>query len=167
MLQVYCFHESDVQEAYRKLNIFLAELAAVGVEVPLDHVQCNTKTYPDYGTTATTINVALVIETQSAYEVMPQVLEAHRRALNSQVEVPEVDDIAEAFRLINEAGNDFLLDHKEEGWVLTDLSDQGHVFYGVPRHEVLERVRMALPAKPSALTISDFDPFLDSDEELA
>lgn len=88
MLQVYCFHEDDVQEAYRKLNVFLAELAVVGVEVPLEHVQANTKTYPDYGTTATTINVALEIPTQSAYEVMPQVLEAQRRAMESREQGP-------------------------------------------------------------------------------
>jgi hypothetical protein len=102
MLQIYCFHEADVQEAYRKLNVFLAELAAVGVEVPIDHVQSNTKTYPDYGTTATTINVALVIETQSAYEVMPQVLEAQRRAMESRVEVSASEEDEKQAQLLEE-----------------------------------------------------------------
>ena len=133
-----------------------------GLMVAQDDIRANTKYYPDYDRTATTIEVFIGMDSLAPdVDAGDQIRALHRAAVNGKAE-PDVDDIAEAHRLIKDAGSGFDLDFKEEGWVLTDLSDQGHVFWGVPRHEVLERVRMALPAKKTPAT--DFDPFLDSDE---
>jgi hypothetical protein len=168
MLQVYCFHEyGDVQEAYRKLNAFLADLAGLDIDVPLDQIRTNTKTYPDYGQTATTIEIAVSMEALAAYEVAGQITEMHQRVLNSRVEVPTPEptsSIAEAYRLIKDAGAQMFLDHNEEGWVLTDLRDQGHVFWGVSRDDVLVRVQRALGIQPAPVPASDFDPFLDESD---
>lgn len=84
MFQLYpIFEHSDVQEAYRKLNAFLAELAALDIHVPLDCVRANTKFYPDYQQTATTIEVAVEFDDPSVCRGMAQRLqEAHQRALS-------------------------------------------------------------------------------------
>ena len=89
MLQVYCFYGmNEVQEVYRKLNAFLADLAGMDIDVPLDHIRANPKTYPDYGATATTIEVAIEMGTLAAYEIAGTITELHQRVLASKVEAP-------------------------------------------------------------------------------
>lgn len=57
MIQVYPFHGTDLQEVYGKLNSFLNEVAIIGVMVAPEDIRANTKYYPDWDRTATTIEV--------------------------------------------------------------------------------------------------------------
>lgn len=89
MFQVYpIFEQDNVEEAYRKLNAFLAELDALDVHVPLENVRANTKFYPDYRQTATMLEVAVEMSGIAAYQLAPKIMEAHRLVLSSTVQVP-------------------------------------------------------------------------------
>src|SRR5690242_5593860 len=86
MLQMYPFHGTDVQEVYGKLNSFLQELAIIGVIVEMDHVRSNTKYYPDWDRTATTIEVCIFSDSLAPGDASGQIRDLHRAVANSQPE---------------------------------------------------------------------------------
>lgn len=169
MIQVYPFHSTDVQDIYAKLNAFLAELHQIDLPVPLDHIRTNTKYYPDYGHTATTIEVCVDLsDCYLPHEMAKSLRDTHLAIVNGKSEsaTEETENgVAEAYRLVRENGARFVLDRNSEGYILTDTSDQGTVFWGVSREDVLSCVQRALGIQPSASHADDgFDPFLDGDD---
>ena len=93
MLQVYPFHGTDVQEVYAKLNSFLQELAIIDILVAQDAIRANTKYYPDWDRTATTIEVCVDYSTSPApHEVADQVRELHHAVSSSQQLPAEQDE---------------------------------------------------------------------------
>lgn len=82
MLQVYAFHGTDFEEVYSKLNRFLGELAIIDVQIEQDDIRSNTKYYPDWDRTATTIEVCLDFTGSPApHEIASQVGELHHAVL--------------------------------------------------------------------------------------
>lgn len=91
MLQVYPFYQygDNVGEAYFQLNTFLSELACINVQIPMDQIRANTKTYPDYGTTATTIEVFVDLSDALApHALASQIEELHAKVVHGHAETP-------------------------------------------------------------------------------
>lgn len=171
MLQVYPFHGTDVQAVYGNLNRFLAELAIIEVSVPLDSIRANTKYYPDWDRTATTIEVCVDLSGSPApHEMAEQIRDLHRAAVNGKPEPEQCEsaDVQAARALI--ADLDLSLEWSEgEGWMLSrpGCAPDEVAFWGVPENKVLNAVKRHLglirPDVPTP-TGDDFDPFLDSDD---
>lgn len=82
MLQAFPFFGTDLQEVYDRLNEFLHGLADADVLVEVDDIRANTKYYPEYDRTATTIEVFLDFSGSSdPADTASQVRELHRRVV--------------------------------------------------------------------------------------
>lgn len=170
MIQVYPFHGTDVQEVYGKLNSFLQELAIIDVQIKPDDIRANTKYYPDHDRTSTTIEVCIDFEGSPApHEMVPQIRELHQVVVNGKPDrASEPNEQVEAVKRLVAANSGLVrLECNEEGWLLTDLSDQGTIFWGVGDSEVFARTDRALKtmtgADPDTVAVpsgDDFDPFL-------
>jgi hypothetical protein len=80
MLQIYSFMDADRLHVYRQANLFLLNLDTIsGVQVKPEDVRPNTKTYMDYGSSITTIDVVVDIKgsTQFQGEVAERVEKIH------------------------------------------------------------------------------------------
>lgn len=78
MYQVYAFHGTEMQVVYDNLNNFLSELHIIDVQVAPENIRSNTKYYPDWDRTATTIEVCIDFSASPApHEIADQVRELH------------------------------------------------------------------------------------------
>lgn len=155
MLQVYYFYGYDnMQAAYDQLNRFLVDVSEIGVYVPNENVVVNTKTYPDHGTTATTITVALYFNQP---ELIGKVRDIHRTVVDGTQEPAPKD---EGLKLGK--GHRLELSLDTDGWLLVDCHEDQRqvVFRDVQSPDVLESLRHHLKREPG----DDFDPFLDSED---
>jgi len=114
MIQIYPFHGTEVQDVYDKLNCFLNELAVIGVLVDLEHVRSNTKYYPDWDRTATTIEVCVYSDSLAPDDLAGQVRDLHRAIVDDKPE-PTPAPEAEAKPVTVPAGDDYdpFLDESE------------------------------------------------------
>lgn len=170
MLQIYPFYGDDVQDIYRKLNCFLQELAIIGVIVDPEHVRSNTKYYPDWDRTATTIEVCVFSDSLSPQNPASQIRDLHQTVVNGKPETEPMGTgselIAQARALLEEHKSPAVLEYlADEGWRLrTDQTPDFSIeFWGVSDHEIVERVKRYLGIKEEK-PADDFDPFLDSDD---
>lgn len=164
MLQPFAFKGEEFSDVYRSVRAFLYRLSLSGISVSLpDGYRSNTKYYPDYGSTMTVVEVFPDIAVAEQVEQV-ETIYADVLAMNlypdasATVEEPSYP-IEEASLLLSNAGAKMFLDYCKDGWLLIDKSDGGHVFYGVPRDEVLDRVKYVLGIENTA-DDPDFDPFL-------
>jgi hypothetical protein len=101
MLQIFPFYsygaEDNVQGAYEKANKFLAELSIIDVLVAPENIRTNTKTYPDFGTTATTVEVVVdMAESLAPHELADQIREMYHAVVDGEVEVEKKSEAAPA-----------------------------------------------------------------------
>lgn len=160
MLQIYHFYGYDnMQAAYDQLNRFLVDVSEIGVYVPNENVAVNTKTYPDHGTTATTITVALYFHQNK--DLVSQVRELHQSVVSSQ---PSSAGAGADEGLKLGKGHRLELSLDTDGWLLVDCHEDRRqvVFRDVQSPDVLESIRHHLKRDPA----DDFDPFLDSGDLL-
>lgn len=174
MLQIYPFYSNDVTFAYEQLNAFLAELAIIEISVPFEQIRAVTKTYPDYGTTATTIEVAVDFSGSPApYEMAAQVYEIHQAAIvkaeEARMRANQKKRVAEE---VEDAGK-LLFSHRDEWivraeaddkWSAIDIKTDDVLVPPTPGNVFLGAVRTWLIGQGLYSAPEDFDPFLDADD---
>jgi hypothetical protein len=91
MLQIYDFHGSDREKVYDQANQFLRQLAEQQAQVVVlsENIRADTKNYPNYGTSHTTVDI--LIDFQGSTEVIAR-LQATAEGIRTALLEPEIHD---------------------------------------------------------------------------